>query len=248
MGVPGGADRRPAVLHHHDAGRGPGPLVGPVRDLAGRTRHLGRDRVRHARRPVGAATPQGGHPEIPGRRRAGAARRAGDRPDRQLLQPGAVRWPDDAAVGTEDRSRAPARRVRPIRDVPPNVSLRDHLEPVARRVPRVAGANAQDPSAGAVRAVRRRLLGLSHLRGDAADRHVEPRARPAAQLLRRDRSVHRRAGVVRRHATWVALPTHGRLARPRLDRRVGRRLRLSGAGRSPRAWQHRSRPSAADRR
>ena len=41
---------------------------------------------------------------------AGAARRAGDRPDRQLLQPGAVRQADDAAVGSEDRPRAPARR------------------------------------------------------------------------------------------------------------------------------------------
>ena len=135
-----------------------------------------------------------------------------------------------------------------VRDVPADVPLRDHLEPVAGRIPGVARADAQDPAAGLVCALCRRLLRLSHLRGDAADRHVQPRARTAAQLLRRHRSVHRRPVVVRRDSARMALPAHRRLARACLGRCLGRGLRLSRAGRSPRAWQPRWPPSAADRR
>ena len=70
--------------------------------------------------------------------------RAGDRPDRQLLQPGAVRQADDAAVGAEDRPGAPPARIRAVRDVPADVPLRDHLEPVARGIPgRGSGARAR---------------------------------------------------------------------------------------------------------
>ena len=41
-------------------------------------------------------------------RRAGAAGRAGDRPRRQLVEPGALRHPDRPALGSRDRPRAPA--------------------------------------------------------------------------------------------------------------------------------------------
>ena len=44
---------------------------------------------------------------VHGRRRARAPARAGDRPDRQLVEPGALRQADVAAVGPEDRPRAP---------------------------------------------------------------------------------------------------------------------------------------------
>ena len=79
---------------------------------------------------------------LPGRRGAGAARGAGDRARRQLLQPGALRAPDLAAVGPRDRPRAPARALRRQRHLPPHLPLRDRLEPGAGRLPGVARATA----------------------------------------------------------------------------------------------------------
>ena len=64
----------------------------------------------------------------------GAAGRPGDRPDRQLLQPGAVRQADVAAVGAEDLARAPAAGLRAVRDLPADLPLRADLEPRAGRV------------------------------------------------------------------------------------------------------------------
>jgi prolipoprotein diacylglyceryltransferase len=55
--------------------------------------------------------------------------------DRQLLQPGAVRQADNAAVGAANRFGAPPARLRPLRHVSAHVPLRSHLEPVSRRVP-----------------------------------------------------------------------------------------------------------------
>jgi hypothetical protein len=59
------------------------------------------------------------------------AGRAGDRPDRQLLQPGAVRQALDAALGAQDLPGAPPARLRAVRHLPADVPVRDHLEPVA---------------------------------------------------------------------------------------------------------------------
>ena len=95
---------------------------------------------------------------VHGLRRAGATRRAVVRTDRQLLQPGAVRQADDAPVGTGDLPGPPPARLPPVRDVPAHVPVRDHLEPVARGLPRVAGPYAKGPRPRSVRAVRRRLL------------------------------------------------------------------------------------------
>ena len=54
----------------------------------------------------------------------GPPRRAGARSLGQLLQPGAVREADVAAVGTRDRSRAPAEGVHAVHDVPTDLPLR----------------------------------------------------------------------------------------------------------------------------
>ena len=108
VGLPRGPDRRADLLPDHDPEPDPRPLVGSVRDLEGRARDLGRDRRGRGGRPLHRQqTPVApGAAPVHGRRRAGTAVRPGDRPDRQLLQPGAVRRPDQAAVG---RWRSPAR-------------------------------------------------------------------------------------------------------------------------------------------
>ena len=53
----------------------------------------------------------------------------GDRPDRQLVEPGALRQADVAAVGPRDRPDAPAAALPRQRDVPPDVPLRAALGP-----------------------------------------------------------------------------------------------------------------------
>ena len=91
-----------------------------------------------------------------------------------------------------------------VPDVRADVPLRAPLEPAARRVPGVAGVAAQDPRAGAVRVVCGGLLGLSHLRGDPADRLLQPHPRAAPELLRRPGPVCDRAAVVRGVAARMA--------------------------------------------
>ena len=67
--------------------------------------------ARRAHRGVGPrAPPPPRRARAHGRDRAGRRARAGDRALGQLLQPGALRSPDHAAVGSRDRRRAPAGR------------------------------------------------------------------------------------------------------------------------------------------
>ena len=91
-----------ARLYHdaHLVERGAEPEVeGRLRGLAGRPRRLGRDPARRARR-LARRAPRGlRRLPLPGRGRARPAARAGDRPHRQLVEPGALRQADDAAVG-----------------------------------------------------------------------------------------------------------------------------------------------------
>ena len=106
-----------------------------VRDLAGRPGHPRRDARRGPRRNLGRQAAGDPARPRPQRRRPVAAARPGDRSVGQLLQPGAVRPPDDAAVGAGDRRPAPAER-RPVPagdDVPPDVPLRVAVEPAAVR-------------------------------------------------------------------------------------------------------------------
>ena len=69
-------------------------------------------------------------PALARRRGAGPARRAGDRPHRQLVEPGALRQADRRLLGARDRLRAPAGRVHLQRDLPPDIPLRGALEPL----------------------------------------------------------------------------------------------------------------------
>ena len=109
VGVPRRSCRRAPLLPRHQLGSGSGALVGAVRRLGRRSWHLGWDCLRDARRALGAPSPPRRHPSFPGRCRTGAAGRPGDRADRQLLQPGAVRRADRRCPG---RSRSPRLIVR----------------------------------------------------------------------------------------------------------------------------------------
>ena len=120
------------VLTHPDDYFGPGKdaeqdplhLGGRRRDLrrAPRRRHRLRDRLPDRRPPL-----------LERRRRARPrpAARPGARPLRQLVQPGAVRAAHRPAVGPRDRPPQPGDPGRPRRRraVPPDVPLRDDLEP-----------------------------------------------------------------------------------------------------------------------
>ena len=68
-------------------------------------------------------------------------------------------------------------------------------------LPRLARPPPPDPAARPLRPLRRRLLGLPHLRGVAARRPRPPLPRPAAQLLRRLRADPRRRRLVRGEPT-----------------------------------------------
>src|SRR3954468_19462620 len=65
-GFPGGRIGGRVQLPGHQLERGPAPVVGAARDLAGWPRRLGRHRRRDARRSLGAAPPPRGRPCLPG--------------------------------------------------------------------------------------------------------------------------------------------------------------------------------------
>src|SRR4051794_22231843 len=175
VGVSGGAYRRADLLRHHHPQPSPRPLVGSVRHLAGRPGNLGRHRRRRGGGAVAGAPPSQPRRPAPVHGRGGALApgRPGHRARGQLLQPGAVRQTDQAALGPGDRPRPPALRLRAIRHIPAHLLLRDHLESGAGRGVDLAGPDAAGTSSGVLRSVRGRLLGISHLRGDAADRLLQ---------------------------------------------------------------------------
>ena len=112
MGLPRRAHRRPDLLPDHELERGPRRLVGPVRDLARRPRASGAASPPASLAGIWVLHRRGANiPLFMDCVAPGAARRAGDRPRRQLVQPGAVRRPDLAAVGPRDRPRAPPARL-----------------------------------------------------------------------------------------------------------------------------------------
>src|SRR4029079_13341711 len=88
---------------------------------------------------------------VPRRGGARAACGAGDRAGRQLLQSGTVRASIRFALGGRDRRRAPAAAVPHRADVPPDVPLRGHVEPAARRRAGLARTAPGDPAARPVR-------------------------------------------------------------------------------------------------
>ena len=147
-------------------GAGGAGLVAALQDPGGWPRHLGCGRARWRRR-VDRVSAQG-HSVARLRRRGRARNRAGagHRPDRQLLQPGALRQGDDDAVGSGDLraprsercARLPQRGVDRAadRDRPSHVPVRIALEPAGFRAPDLGGPPLPDRSWPAVRAVRRR--------------------------------------------------------------------------------------------
>ena len=120
--------------------------------------------------------------------------RAGDRPGRQLLQPGTVRQALDAAVGAEDRAAVPAARLPAVRDLPADVPLRDHLGPVAGR-PSWSGsattARFARPACSRSTSPATRASGSSRRRCESTTR-VHPR--DAAELL--DRAIGTAGGLI----------------------------------------------------
>ena len=187
-GVAAGIVGARALPRHHELERGLEPEVeGRLRGLGGRPRRLGRDPARLPRRRV-HRPPRGRlRVQVHGRGRAGPPARAGDRPHRQLVEPGALRQADRPAVGPEDRLRAPRRRLREHRDLPPDLPLRVHLRPRRRRDPAAARPALPLQAAGAVRALRLVLHGRALLRGAAADRPGAPLRRAAPERLGLDR-------------------------------------------------------------
>ena len=144
-----------------------------------------------------------------GRRRAGLAARAGHRPDRQLVEPGAVRQADRPAVGAQDRRRAPPAAVLRPRHLPPDLPLRADLGLRRGRCPAVRRAPLPDPAAGALRALRRLVHVRPLLRGAAADRPGPPHRRPAAERLGLDHRLRRLGRLLR-----LAPVLEGRPAKP----------------------------------
>ena len=159
-GVPRRADRRAAVLPGHQLERGAAPLVGAVR-RSGRAGSgiWGGNRRWDARGPAGAPPPRRRHRDVHGRGGARAARGPGDRPGRQLLQPGALRRANDPPWGLEiDPAHRPAGYAQYATFHPTflyeliwNLTLAGALVWLGRR--------RRIRAAGAVRALRRRLLG-----------------------------------------------------------------------------------------
>ena len=139
--------------------------------------------------------------------------------------------PIDAALGAEDLARAPAGRATlQYATFQPTFLYEIIWNLALAGVPGLARPPPQDQAARAVRAVRRRLLGLPDLRGDAPDRLLQPHPRDAAELLDRVDAVPRRAGLVRADpARGGPLPDG-----PRADARV-------------RARRSRARPTAPPR-
>ncbi len=124
----------------------------------------------------------------------------GDRPLGQLVQPGALRPADHAALGAEDRPRPPAARLRAVPDVPADLPLRVDL---GRRggVPRdLARPEVQDRPRPGLRPLRRLLHRRPGLDRVPADRPGarRRRLRAAAQRLDLDGGVPRRHDVLPR--------------------------------------------------
>ncbi len=179
--------------------------------------------------------------------------RAGDRASGQLVQPGALRRPDDAAVGPGDLPpgrpghghHRPARRRRdrphPDRDRASHVPLRAAVEPARRRPRRVGGPAVPARARAGLRRLRRGLhprpvlhRADAHRPGHAGvRRHPDQRAGRGPRLRRRDRLPAAGARPARGAAVPAARPPrHRRRRAAARARREGRRR--PGRSRAPR--------------
>ena len=215
-GVAAGVVGARALPRPHLVERGADAEVeGRLRGLERRPRRLGRDPARDARRRAGRPARRRVGDAVDGRGRAGPAARAGDRPDRQLVEPGALRQADRPAVGPRDRRRAPRRAVPRQRDVPPDVPLRADLGPRRRRAADL-GRPAL-PRSGRRRCSRSTsptTASAASSRSCCASTRARVRA-AAAERLGLDRPLRRLDRVL--HLVAGARPR--RRARPRRERR-----------------------------
>ena len=179
----------------------PAPEVeGRLRGLEGRPRRLGRDPLRrgrgrdrrpHARRTRCALFMDAAAP--------GLLLAQGDRPDRQLVEPGALRQARPSCPGgsrsTTRTCRALGRRVPAGRvqrhALPADVPLRADLGLAGVFILIWIGTALDDQAAGALRALRLLLLLRAVLRGAAADRPVAPHRRSAPERVGLDLLLHR---------------------------------------------------------
>src|SRR5262249_1854933 len=121
------------------------------------------------------------------------AARPGDRPLGQLLEPGAVRQADEPALGSRDRPGPPARGLRAVRHLPPDLPVRVALGPDRRRHAPARRPLLPDPAAGALLSLRRLVPVRPYLGGVGSGRPVAPLPGAADQLLGRpDRAPRRR--------------------------------------------------------
>ncbi len=179
-------------------------MVRAVRGVVRRARHLGRGPARRSGEYLAAAQARREPRPVHRRHGAGAADGAGHRADRQLLQQGAVRPADHAALGAGDPVSVPGVRRHPsgrpaLRHVPAHLPLRADLRLRLGRRADLARAPLQDQAARPVRPVRVRLLGLPDLRGVAADRFLGPHLRAAAEHVHRLDPDRGRRGLVLPH-------------------------------------------------
>ena len=190
--------RGPALPRDHRLPALLRPRSGPDRrpeDLERRTRHLGCGRRRGGRRLPGRPPQAGPLPGPAGRRRPGSGRRPGHRPARQLVQPGAVRSPDHAAVGTGDRRAVPAERYEEFATFHPTFLYELVWNLGVAGVLVWADRKCEARARQGVRALRGALHRRPVLDRGAADRHRERDRRvPAEQLHVPDR-LRGRAGL-----------------------------------------------------
>ena len=118
---------------------------------------------------------------VHGRGRAGPAARAGHRPDRQLVEPGALRQADRPAVGARRSTPRTGRSQYLDRATFHPTFLYELIwDFVGVALLLYARPALHDPAAGALRALRRLVLLRPLLRGAAADRPVAPHRRACA--------------------------------------------------------------------
>ena len=160
--------------------------------------------------------------------RARAPARAGRRPARQLVEPGALREADRPAVGARDRPDQPAARVPRRADLPSDLPLRAALGLRRGGDPRLPDrATAAPAPAGGVRGLHRALLLRPLLDGAAAGRPRARDRRPADQRVDVAHRRRRRRDVVRPLAASRPARPAARSARATgaEDERSGRQAR-----------------------
>ena len=234
--VPFGLDRGPALPRPHrldDLLRSRGQPDRRPEDLARRPGDLGGGRPRRGRGVDRLPAPRRAAAVLRRRRRARHRHRAGDRAAGQLVQPGALRRPDDAAVGPGDLppgrpghgDHGPARRRRrrphPDRGRAAHVPLRAAVEPARRRAGGVGGPAVPARARARLRRLRRRVHARpllhradAHGPGDArVRRHPDQRGGRRRRVRRRDRLPAAGAQAARGAAVPAARPAHGRGAR-----------------------------------